>query len=211
MLLALRDNIIRMPELEQLLTAVRRVLLVELPHSRFDDRDLAVFLTVLMHQCWVNEYVWAVTDEEKEVLVRQNVDTDALFQGSAAAGLQLTIAALYQPVSALLGEDATEESVARIRPHVVGEAVGEHIAQQNDERLRSEKIPRLGAISDPTSVRVAAQYSRSPYPRWTSLGFLLRPGEWRHMLGEFFPAERLQFMDGPFEVLIAGSGTAGRP
>jgi SAM-dependent methyltransferase/tetratricopeptide (TPR) repeat protein len=210
-LLALRDNIIRMPELEQLLTEVRRVLLVELPHTRFEDRALAGFLTVLMQQCWVNEYVWPVTQEEKEALRAYNVSTDALFQGSAQGsaktGLQLAIAALYQPVSALLGESVTEENLSRIRPHVVGDAVRELVGQQSDETARAAKITKLGTISDPTSVKVAAQYSRYPYPRWTSLGYMLRPGEWRKMLEQYFTPERLQFMDRPFEVLIAGSGT----
>ncbi len=207
LLLALRDNIVRMPDLELLLTEIRRVLLVELPHARFDDRALAGFLAALMHHCWVNEYVWPVTAEETEALGKLRVDTAALFQGSAEAGLQLAIAALYQPVSALIGDNVSEEQLARVRPHVIGEAVGELVRQHDDERARAAKMPKLGSISDPTSVKVAEQYSRYPYPRWTSLGFMLRPGEWRKIIEEHFSPERLAFMDKPFEVLIAGSGT----
>ena len=206
-LLVLRDSVIRMPDLEQLLTAVRKVLLLELPSDRFDDRTLASLLSSLMRQCWVNEYVWAVTPQETDALALHRRVPEGLFQGDPSAGINFAIAALYQPASALLGDIANEDSVARIRPQIIREAVSEHIQQVSEERSLLAKIPRLGTISDPTSKRVQNQYSQYPYPRWRSLDFLLRPGEWREMLGSFFPPEKLQFMDGPFEVLIAGCGT----
>ena len=61
---ALRDNIIRMPELEELLVALRRVLLLEVPAGRHQDRSLIAFIITLLRQCTVNEYVWSMTPEE---------------------------------------------------------------------------------------------------------------------------------------------------
>lgn len=206
-LLALRDNIVRMPDLERLLTAVRRVLLLELPRERFQDRTLARVLASLMQQCWTNEYVWSVSDEEREALASHRAAIEDLFRGDGAAGIEIAIAALYQPISELIGDNASVESLKAIRPQVIRDVVCEHVRRLNDERSRSDSIPRIGVISDPTSKKVAAQYSRYPYPRWTSLGYLLRPGEWRQVLARSLSDERLRFMDEPFEVLIAGCGT----
>ncbi len=45
----LRTNILRDAEVEYLLTAVRRVLLLEVPPVRFEDRDLLRFAIAMMH------------------------------------------------------------------------------------------------------------------------------------------------------------------
>jgi len=52
-------GVIALPEIEHLLTALRRLIALELSPTRLlADKDLVQFTIALMRQCWVNEYVW---------------------------------------------------------------------------------------------------------------------------------------------------------
>ena len=82
----LRSAINIQPEIEWLLTALRRVLLLELPIARFEDRALDGFVFALMQQCWANEYVWAVSSEEAQHLAANPIDLGRLLAGDLAAG-----------------------------------------------------------------------------------------------------------------------------
>jgi SAM-dependent methyltransferase len=122
-------------------------------------------------------------------------------------GLKLLLVSLYQPLSRTLGRDVDERSAASIRPQSLGEVIARRVAEESDERRRAARIPQLGTIADETSHKVARQYEANPYPRWTGLGMLVREGDYRRRLGEFFAPDALGFMNGSFDVLIAGCGT----
>jgi SAM-dependent methyltransferase len=201
---ALRDSVIRHPELERLLTALRRVLLLETPLDRFEDRSLMAFVVALANQCWVNEYVWPVSEEESAHLEAHKVDVNALLAGEPAQGVRFILAALYRPAAEILDPDV---SVSRVRPQIVRDFARQYLDEALEEARHAAAIRRLGVISDPVSQKVAEQYAHYPYPRWKSLGHTLRPGEWEKLLGRHFSAERLAFLSRPFEVLIAGCGT----
>lgn len=204
---AIGGNLIRIPDLEYLLTAIRRVLLLEIPSTRFEDRALASFAIALTHQCWVNEYVWAVAPEETAALDEIALAADELVKGGAQAGIRLLIAALYRPATSVLGSAISDDLLNCIRPHAVRDVFTEQFAVYRDEERRSAHIRRLAPISDETSRKVAAQYGDNPYPRWTNFLQPLEYAETRKMLGRFFDPGKLAFMDRPFDVLIAGCGT----
>src|SRR5262249_15037253 len=53
------SGVIASPQIEHLLTALRRLVALELSPTRLlADGDLLQFAIALMRQCWVNEYVW---------------------------------------------------------------------------------------------------------------------------------------------------------
>ena len=52
----LRTGIVKDADVERLLTAMRRILALEIPQQRFSDKELTEFATALVQQCWVNEY-----------------------------------------------------------------------------------------------------------------------------------------------------------
>ncbi len=204
---ALTGNIIRMPDLENLLAAIRRVMLLEMPAERFQDRGLSAFLTTLAEQCWINEYVWQFSSEEEDAL-RQRFSETNFTSGEIQAGINLAIAATYRPIGTWLGPNIDEASVRKVKPHVVRDFAVEHLRVEKIEQAHSAKMPGLGgALSDATSQAVRDQYEASPYPRWTSLGVLTNRAEWRGLLHQFFEPERLTFLDSPFDILIAGCGT----
>ena len=204
---ALAHSIIRMPDLEQLLCAIRRVALLELPSDRFRDRALVAFLITLMRQAWINEYVWPISDAEEAALDARPIDIAKLASGDADEGIHTVLAALYQPVSAVVGPRANLDALKAIRPNAARDAIIEQFAEQVDLSERAARIGTLGEIRAPTSRKVAAMYEGYPYPRWNSLNVLTTPEVWKSDIETALGPGRLSFMDRPFNVLIAGCGT----
>jgi len=202
----LRTGAFRNPHVERLLTALRRVLLLEVAPERFEDRALVDFSLALMQQCLINEHVWAVGAEEARGVEELDLSVSKLLAGDLAAGRKVLLASLYSPVSQVLRGSMGPQQVGGIRPRSLREVVVERLAEAADERDRAARMPRLGAIAHATSRKVAAQYEGNPYPRWTSVG-ILTPANMCRALRAYFKAGEIAFMDRPFEVLVAGCGT----
>ncbi|HEY1243868.1 MAG TPA: methyltransferase domain-containing protein [Hyphomicrobiaceae bacterium] len=199
-------SIFRGPDIERLLTALRSVLLLEMPPQRFREAALFDFTLALAQQCRLNEHVWAVSADEARRVEKLDPSADAVLRGDATAGRDFLLAALYLPLRALLPEQLRPEQASRIRPRAVREVVVGYLAEAASERAHRARLPRLGAIADATARTVAEQYEASPYPRWTSVG-VIAPRAMRRALGRFFRADELAFLDRPFDVLVAGCGT----
>jgi ubiquinone/menaquinone biosynthesis C-methylase UbiE len=203
----LRTGIAKSPELEGLLTALRRILVLELPRQRFSDRELIDFAVVLKQQCYINEYIWMTSPEELDAIAGRPIATDRLLDGDIEEGYNLLLASLYQPVYARFAPDVGLERIANIRPGALAEAVARRVEEHADEQNRKSRIPLVADAVNATSRKVAAQYEAAPYPRWTRLGMSLREGELRRSLVDYFKPSQLDFMDHPFDVLVAGCGT----
>jgi SAM-dependent methyltransferase len=203
---ALMMSVVRAPELERALTALRAALLLDCPAVRFEDRDLTGFALALLVQGWNNDYAWTVTSEETAALDGLKIELDPVADGDREATRGLILKGLYAPLSTVAGRQLTLAEGHRIRPKQVREVLEPRIAAEILERDIASGLPRLRPLTDPTSLRVAGQYESSPYPRWQSL-MRTQPGQLRASLERFVGKERLAFMDGPFECLIAGAGT----
>ena len=193
------------PDVERLLTALRRVMLLGLDAERFRDPALMRFAIALMGQCRAGEYVFAVSEGEREALAGLDLDLEAFCNGDADMARPFILHALYRPPEALLG-DIGLDGCGRIKPRVLRDAVAVWCDEQRLERELADGIGRLCEISEPTSRAVKQQYEASPYPRWTCLQ-VMPEGAIRHALESYFEPDRLAFMDEPFDVLIAGAGT----
>jgi SAM-dependent methyltransferase len=200
----LRTSVLSSPELERLLTAMRRVLLLELPPKRFTDRVLVGFAIALLQQCWSNDFVWFVSEEEERGLAEEPIGPDKLASGDLEEGRRLLRHCLYQPIARTLGGRIDPKTTDGIQPTIVREAVAQRLAIERDERDRAARVPLLGVIVDETSRKVAQFYEQSPYPRWSSV---IVHRNYRATLAHFLGAERAAFLERPFEVLIAGCGT----
>jgi SAM-dependent methyltransferase len=203
---ALATGVNKSIDVEWLLTGLRRALLLDVPADRFTDRDLFGFAVALAQQCELNDHVFPTTQEEDERLVSVGIDWPAVKAGDADAGRILLLHLLYAPVRDVAAPHLTPTDCQTIRPKALGEMLKPLLEAESQRAQLVETIPTLGTIEDPVSLNVAAQYQASPYPRWTSLHMPAR-GRAKRTLSRFFPDARLGFMDGPFEVLIAGAGT----
>ena len=202
--LALARGVNTRHDIELLLTALRRRLLLDPPADLARRRPLYEFVVAMAQQALNNEYVWGATEVERAAL-------DALLArwhargsdtGMLADGTLLRLA-LYRSPSELFAEAAQENA---IRPRELAELISRELAERNTERALATALPTLGAIADSGSLAVAAQYEANPYPRWLAFD---RPeaGSARAELAPRFAAPELAFMGTPYRVLVAGCGT----
>jgi SAM-dependent methyltransferase len=183
------------------------VFFLELPAERFKDRALVAFMTSLMRQCWINEYVWSTTEQEDAALANSAPDVGRALAGDADEGIRVLLAALYRPATTVLGSLTSVEDLKSLKPNAVRDAIVQQVSERADQLERAAKLARLAPISNETSVKVASQYEEYPFPRWTSLGLLTDSSDYKSQLSRNFGEDRLAFMASPFDVLIAGCGT----
>ena len=130
-----------------------------MPHA------LLPFAATLVRQCFINEYVFDVADDEAQQatalhgMLSARVDADEPIDPTLVA-----LGACYTPLHTIVGADrlATREWPEPIRDLIV-QQVRDH---QTEQRLRAT-IPALTPIADATSEKVRQQYEENPYPRWT--------------------------------------------
>jgi len=199
---ALIHGIVADIEIEFLLTALRRSLL--LSPTLLVARPVYEFACVLIRQCLNNEYVFFADEDERVCLGALNVDIDAMSKGDPTAGSGLLLRSLYGPVHETLCREA--RAVDQVSPRALRAVLRDELDARRIEAARADNLGRLTAVTDPTSRRVADQYTKDPYPRWLSLQ-APDPGGAKDRMRVHFTADELAVIDGRCDVLIAGAGT----
>lgn len=197
-------------EIESALTALRYALLRCCLDPQSHDMawgSLEPFAIALAHQCFLNEYVFSVSQDEEGLL-------DRAWAGFAEAELtpiarvMLATVACYRPFHRI---ESIEGILAKIAD---GNALNlQHLARlQWREPLLENKlrgtVPVLTAITDATSQAVRSFYEETPYPRWTSVK-KIQPMDASTFLQGLFPSKCdlfTSFAEAP-RVLVAGCGS----
>ncbi|HER26994.1 MAG TPA: class I SAM-dependent methyltransferase, partial [Rhodospirillales bacterium] len=192
--------------IEHLLSAVRKELLMARLKESLRKSHIQSFALALVRQAEINEYVFAVSDQERQRLEQIFIKIDAVRDGSRAALDNLLLKALYVPISRLLADGGTDMDCQAIRPKALADLISTHMAERRVQAEMAQDIKSLGIIDNDVSQNVARLYEQNPYPRWTSLHVPTPPRRRQHFL-TYFSKQALSFMDSPYKVLIAGSGT----
>jgi len=180
--------------LERCLTDVRAVLLtVAIGEVEAGAPELE-FYAALARQCFINEYVYALTESEAE---RTRELTSALTAkinaGEAIPPLWPIAVAAYVPLHAVPGS-AMLRSPNQSWPACVEALLVQQITEPAEERRLATAIPALAGIDGEVSRAVRQQYEENPYPRWVRSG---APAPAASDTGE----------DAAPAVLVAGCGT----
>ena len=181
--------------IERLLTNVRDAMLSRaLSNEHFvEPAHLDVYCAVA-RQCFINEYVYALSDAEAERAHELRARLAAAIENEAPIPeLWLIAFGAYFPLHTLSNGQAL---LGRRWPPSVQALLVQQIKEPADEREIASSIPALTAIDDETSRAVRQQYEENPYPRWVTAGPPGQPG----LLDDRQPLQ-------PFDVLIAGCGT----
>jgi tetratricopeptide (TPR) repeat protein/SAM-dependent methyltransferase len=203
-------------ELERLLTAVRFALLEigcaaaadggALHHLLLDEETLQ-FACALARQCFLNEQVFARTDEEtdKAEWLRSRRVAAALASDGRVAELFLALVAAYFPLHSLPG---VESLLEKTWSDALTGVLVQQVREPAEERQLRASIPALTPIEDQTSRQVRQQYEENPYPRWLKA----EPAGQSLLLDQYlrrrFPAAAFEHIGKrQIEVLIAGCGT----
>jgi len=201
-------------ELERFLTAVRCALLAAAEDLRtcaeLERAGALRFCCALAAQCWINEYVFDVTDDESaRVTVLTERVTAALRADQAVAMLPLVLVASYRPLHTVI----PSEMPGRSWPEPVAGLVRQQMHEPIQERQLAASLPRLTEIDDEVSRRVREQYEQNPYPRWVKLEPPRQPTTLEHWLQQTLPFAAPGPLSArkPIDVLVAGCGSGQNP
>lgn len=201
------------PRLERALTRLRRVLMLALTGPGLPDRpSWRTLCAAIAEQCFLNEYVFAETDGEFQVLaVLVRAAEAALASGEQPPAVLVALLGAYRP---LYRWERAEALQALSWPEEIARLLNRQVAEPLAEAAIQAELPELTPISHPVSVGVRAQYEENPYPRWMNTGLLPEPMPLSRFLHALFPHAALPAApawnapdwEAP-EVLVAGCGT----
>jgi tetratricopeptide (TPR) repeat protein/SAM-dependent methyltransferase len=179
---------------ERLLTNIRAAMLTAAETDSACDEGLLGFYCAVAQQCYENDYVYSLTDDEADRAQRLRVRLEqALAAGSACPPLWPAAVGTYCPLHALSNAQALLE---RSWPQCVKTLLIQQVEEPAEERRIATTIPALTSIDSEVSRSVRQQYEENPYPRWVKAAL---PGD--HTL--FAGQQPGQISD----VLVAGCGT----
>lgn len=200
-------------ELEKLLAMVRRAML----ESAWSDRgqgentEILAFYGGVARQCFINEYVYALSDEEARCAKElRNRLSEAICEESPIPAIWVIAVSAYYPLHSLSHANRLLE---RTWPEAVQAVLSMQLSEHIEEVRHSTKIPAITPISDEVSMLVKQQYESNPYPRWIKgapPGPLLTIDEY---ISRRFPHAKYQPIGkaSEVEILIAGCGTGQHP
>src|SRR5438094_461041 len=209
----LESTIIRNVDLERLLTSLRAQFLrftADGGAIRTLDDNAVAFCCALAKQCFINEYVFAVTPEEAEHAerLRQKL-VEALAQDSTISAMWPCVVAMYFPLHLLPNAQALLD---RAWPPALTEVLIQQVRESWEERQYRDLIPRLTPIDDDVSVQVKKQYEENPYPRWVHAASASAPITLDEHLRIQFPTAAFRSLGKTsIDILVAGCGTGRHP
>jgi 2-polyprenyl-3-methyl-5-hydroxy-6-metoxy-1,4-benzoquinol methylase len=202
---ALETTIIRGATLELFLTRLRSTLLhlvdVEIPDSGKPDDNVVSLFCALAQQCFLNEYVYAQSDQETQRVGRvRDVLLQALSTGSEISPLLVAAVGAYAPLHSL---PSAKSLLERGWPASAADLLRLQVREPLEEAADAPVIPALTQVENETSLEVMQQYAESPYPRW-----VINPlAPFREKLRADAEAAGAAHED----ILIAGCGTGEHP
>jgi len=166
------------------------------------------FCCALARQCFINEYVFACSEEEeKRAHELRDRLTAALQSDKPVPPLWPVAVAAYEP---LHGVPTVDALLARSWPDPLAALFRQQIAEPREEmRIRGE-TRRLTEVEDEVSRQVRQQYEENPYPRWVETTEAWgKPASIDEYLRRLFPLAPVATpgKSGAIDILIAGAGT----
>lgn len=202
----LQSTTVRDVGFERLLTAMRHSLLRAAAAGLPTASHQVSFTCALAKQCFINEYVFAVTPQENDRLsLLRDAIVNALAVGAAIEPMQLATLGMYLPLHAIPSATALLE---REWEPAIDDLLSQQVRDHMRERELRDSILRLTAIEDEVSQRVRQQYEENPYPRWVRAAGQVVPAPIERYLREQFPTAAFTPLNKDnLDLLVAGCGT----
>lgn len=162
--LALSSLPLQDPTLENALTTCRAQMLAHLlANNKGNDlwRGALAFLMALACQCFINEFVFYESADERTNLT---ILEDKLIKGKDLSLFDIAIYACYRPLHKLPRAAQLLQTLQAQAP--LRSLVKMHLAEPLQEAEIRKNIKQITAIDDAISLNVKAQYEENPYPRW---------------------------------------------
>jgi SAM-dependent methyltransferase len=164
------------------------------PEGSETEHSLLAFCCSIARQCFVNEYVFSMTEQEREQACKLRAALEAaLTAEQPVPTLWPVVVGAYFPLHSLKNKHVL---LARAWPASVGALLVQQVKEPAQECRIAAELPALTAIEGEVSRLVRQQYEENPYPRWITAG----PAGLPAVLHNRGPEQKL-------DVLIAGCGT----
>jgi tetratricopeptide (TPR) repeat protein/SAM-dependent methyltransferase len=202
----MRSAPVRTVALEAVLTDARRQLLAQAATSEANDPFID-FACALAQQCFINEYVFALSDEESAQAHKlTNALVTALACGESISPLLLAAVAACTPLHVLAQADLL---LQRSWPAAAEALIVQQVVEPRQEHEIRGTITALTTIEDDVSRKVQRQYEDMPYPRWLTAAPIGQPVTIDWYLRSQFPAApiRASLPHANPDILVAGCGT----
>jgi 2-polyprenyl-3-methyl-5-hydroxy-6-metoxy-1,4-benzoquinol methylase len=195
--------------LELLMTSLRSALLRLVAADPSDaarvSDEVVLLFCALAQQCFINEYVYAQTDNEtKQAGELRELLVEKLVARSDISPLLLAAVAAYFPLHSI----PNAKSLLALKwPDYAVRLLQQQVSEPLEEIEDRPKIPALTAMDDLTSKAVMQQYDENPYPRWTINPCKVVAGDMKRQartIGTSVPQPGQ-------DILIAGCGTGKHP
>jgi SAM-dependent methyltransferase/Tfp pilus assembly protein PilF len=164
------------------------------------------FCSALAQQCFNNEYIYTVADEELASVcdVRDGL-VETLRSDDDVPPLMVAVVAAYVPLHSL---DVPADRWLRAWPDSLAALIRQQVADPAQESALRQSIPALTPIASGVSELVRQQYEENPYPRWITTSSFNDPASFDTRLKAGFPnAEFTPLGKTDVDILIAGCGT----
>lgn len=197
--------------LERLLTVCRSAWLEQV-HARATlmPADLVHACAVAL-QCFLNEFVWAVTANEESMVddIPERIVDSCIARSAPDAALasRLVVYACYRPLWRIDCADRLAETSADAWPPALREVIRVCLAEPLHERESAKRIVSTALPRDDVSRAVQAQYEENPYPRWFRLSRSHVRSIEQHLQDSCPGYSAPPVLRGPLRVLVAGCGT----
>ena len=132
-----------------------------------ENKEIIKFQQILAQQCFINEYVYFITDEESKLVAELETNiNNAIANKEQIDIFKITTLATYNSLNKfqwaknLYGLDGSIEYLNLLRMQIT--------ESQEESSIRSS-IDNIASINNQVSQLVQAQYEENPYPRWTEM------------------------------------------
>ncbi|MBW3042598.1 methyltransferase domain-containing protein, partial [Prochlorococcus marinus] len=159
---ALKKITFRDIRLEKLLTNVRKYICDRIAESKEEiSFSQLQFIIALGEQCFLNEYVYSLTEEENICI---NTIINKCKNGEVSE-TNISILSCYLPLYKLLTQIPSLKSFNSSHQSFK-ELIKLQIIEPLKEVELSQNIKKLGSFNENISQKVKSQYEKNPYPRW---------------------------------------------
>ena len=149
------------PLWEKVLGNIRKNILLNYSDKDKISNSIFNFIIGLGSQCFLNEYVYYISTEEKDQLK----ELKKIINNNKNQDYKLAIISCYQSLSSINDEIINLNTYIPNKKEL-NNLLNLQFKELNAEKKISKGIKKIGNIKDSTSKEVKNQYELNPYPRW---------------------------------------------
>ena len=197
------------PLWEKALRTIRKVMLMGYSDNIKINNNIFNFMIALGSQCFLNEYVYYTSEEEKGKL--EDIKK-SIYISNSNQDYKLVLISCYQSLSSINNEFINLNTYKPFNQQI-NNLLDLQFREIVIEEKISKGIKKIGPISDPISKEVKSQYESNPYPRWRYNSYA-KDKKLNYLSvinSEIYPnriaTDQTNIMDQKLKILIAGCGT----